>query len=259
MSRSFFSTEGIFFNDIFFRKENGKMKKEALKTAIVFLLIAIAVSVAVFVVYINLSPHEESLGAVNAEPFPTVVIDAGHGGRDGGAIGYDGTAEKELNLQIANVLAELLRVSGYNVVMTRETDEMLVTDGVSGSKKLQDLKKRLMIASSYTDSVTVSIHCNKFPSESCKGLQVYFSDDEKAEALAKSIQESAVKVLQPDNHRKAKKADSSIYLLSRAKTPSVLIECGFLSNVQECESLKDPEYQRSLSLSILAGITAAYG
>ncbi len=234
------------------------MKKEALKTAMLFLLIALAVSVAVFVIFTGFSAAEEGAGAVSAEPMPIIVIDAGHGGRDGGAVGYDGTLEKELNLEIATVLAELLRVSGYNVVMTRTEDEMLVTEDGIGSSKLQDLKKRLMIASSYTDSVTVSIHCNKFPSESCKGLQVYFSDDEKAETLANSIQGSVKGLLQPENHRAVKKADSSIYLLSRAKTPSVLVECGFLSNVEECEKLKNPEYQKSLALAMLKGITAVY-
>ncbi len=234
------------------------MKKEALKTAMLFLLIALAVSVAVFIIFTALSAAEEPTGAVSAEPMPIIVIDAGHGGRDGGAVGGDGTLEKELNLQIANVLAELLRVSGYNVIMTRTEDEMLVTEDGIGSSKLQDLKKRLMIASSYPDSVTVSIHCNKFPSESCKGLQVYFSDDEKAEELAGSIQGSVKGLLQPENHRAVKKADSSIYLLSRAKTPSVLVECGFLSNAQECEKLKTPEYQKSLALAMLKGITAVY-
>ncbi len=234
------------------------MKKEAVKAAMLFLLIALAVSIAVFLIFTVFSAAEKGAEVVNAEPMPIIVIDAGHGGRDGGAVAYDGTLEKELNLEIATVLAELLRVSGYNVVMTRTEDKMLVTEDGIGSGKLQDLKKRLTIAASYPDSVTVSIHCNKFPSESCKGLQVYFSEDEKAEALAASIQGSVKGLLQPENHRAIKKADSSIYLLSRAKTPSVLVECGFLSNREECERLKNPEYQKSLALAIFKGITSVY-
>ncbi len=234
------------------------MKNEALKTAMLFLLIALAVSVAVFAIFATLSAADKPIDAVSTEPMPIVVIDAGHGGRDGGAVGNDGTLEKELNLQIANVLAELLRVSGYNVVMTRTEDVMLTTEDGGGSSKLQDLKKRLMIASSYPDSVTVSIHCNKFPSESCKGLQVYYSDDEKAMELANGIQGSVKTLIQPENHRAVKKTDSSIYLLSRAKTPSVLVECGFLSNAEELENLKNPEYQKALALAILKGITACY-
>lgn len=234
------------------------MKKEALKTAMLFLLIALAVSVAVFVIYIRFSPIDKPTGQVSTEPLPIIVIDAGHGGRDGGAVGYDGTLEKELNLQIANVLAELFRASGYNVVMTRTSDEMLTADDNVGSNKLQDLKKRLTVASSYPDSVTVSLHCNKFPAESCKGLQVYYSDSDTARTLAESIQSSVTGMIQPENHRKVKKADSSIYLLDRAKTPSVLIECGFLSNTEECEKLKDGDYQKKLALAIFTGITAVY-
>ena len=234
------------------------MKNEALKTAMLFLLIAIAICVAVFVIYTYLSPTEPSYSPVNTEPRPIIVIDAGHGGRDGGATGYDGTLEKDLNLQISLILADLMRASGYDVVMTRTEDQMLVTDDGTGSKKLQDLKKRLMIASSYPDSITVSIHCNKFPLESCKGLQVYHSDSEAAKTLAARIQESVTSLIQPDNHRKAKKTDSSIYLLDRAKTPSILIECGFLSNAEECESLKDSEYQKELALAILKGIAELY-
>ena len=104
------------------------MKKEALKTAMLFLLIAIAICVAVFVIYIKMSPPDTPAEQVGTEPLPIIVIDAGHGGRDGGAVGYDGTLEKELNLQIASILSELFKASGYNVVMTRTTDEMLTSD-----------------------------------------------------------------------------------------------------------------------------------
>lgn len=234
------------------------MKKEAVRSALLFLLLALAVCLAVFFICTSLPLSEPSLERVSAEGFPTVVIDAGHGGRDGGAVGEDGTLEKDLNLQIARVLSELLKVSGYNVVMTRNEDVMLSTEDSVGSAKLRDLKKRLMIASSYPEAVTVSIHCNKFPSEDCRGLQVYYSDNETAKALAVGIQESTVSLLQPENHRKAKLADSSIYILDRAKTPSVLIECGFLSNTEERERLKNADYQRALALAVLVGITEVY-
>ena len=233
------------------------MKNEAIKTAMSFLLIAIFVSAAVFVILICFPSGDGAREVISAEPMPVIVIDAGHGGRDGGAVGYDGTLEKELNLKIGTKLAELLRISGYNVVMTRSEDVMLTTDDTGGSSKMRDLKKRLEIASSYPDAVAVSIHCNKFPLESCKGLQVYCSEGDTAKRLAESIQESVKAALQPENHRAVKEADSSIYLLARAKTPSVLIECGFLSNPEECEKLKDPEYQKALALAVLKGITDA--
>ena len=234
------------------------MKNEAIKTAMTFLLIAIIVSAAVFVIFTGFSGDKSASPTVSGAPMPTVIIDAGHGGMDGGAVGCDGTLEKDLNLEIATTLAELLRISGYNVVMTRTEDVMLSTDDGGGTAKLRDLKKRLEIASAYPGSVTVSVHCNKFPLESCKGLQVYHSEGETAKALAESIQQGVKGSLQPENHRAVKQADSSIYLLSRAKTPSVLIECGFLSNPEECEKLNDINYRRSLSLVLLKGITEVY-
>ena len=185
-----------------------------------------------------------------------IIIDAGHGGEDSGAIGVNGVYEKDINLEISRVLATLMRVSGYEVITTRDTDTMLGGDG-NGSTKMRDLRKRLETASAYPDAVTVSIHCNKFPQESCKGLQVYHSDSDRARHTAELIQASALKLM-PDNHRKIKKADSSIYLLHRATSPSVLVECGFLSNEGELQALKTENYRKKLALIILGGLDAAY-
>ncbi|MBR2431569.1 MAG: N-acetylmuramoyl-L-alanine amidase [Clostridia bacterium] len=118
----------------------------------------------------------------------TVVIDAGHGGIDGGAVAPDGTLEKHINLEIARILSALLRVSGYETVMTRESDVMLDTGNGSGRAKMRDLKQRLMIAGSYQGALTVSIHCNKFPLEKCKGMQVYYSANAVAEQTARAVQ-----------------------------------------------------------------------
>ncbi len=195
----------------------------------------------------------------NTNELPTVIIDAGHGGIDGGAVGVNGILEKELNLEMAQVLGALMRVSGYNVVMTRTDDTMLTTDDGNGSAKTRDLKKRIEIASGYPDGLMISLHCNKFPSESCKGLQVYYSENELARDTAKSIQDSVIGLLQTSNHRKPKQADSSIYLLHRAVTPSVLVECGFLSNSEECALLCNDGYRKKLALCILSGINENYG
>ena len=195
----------------------------------------------------------------NTDQLPTVIIDAGHGGMDGGAVGVNGTLEKELNLEMAQVLGALMKASGYNVVMTRTDDTMLTTDDGKGNAKTRDLKKRIEIASEYPDGLMISLHCNKFPSESCKGLQAYYSENELARDTAKSIQDSVISLLQPANHRKPKQADSSIYLLHRAVTPSVLVECGFLSNPEECSLLCDEGYRKKLALCILSGINESYG
>jgi N-acetylmuramoyl-L-alanine amidase len=190
-------------------------------------------------------------------PATTVIIDAGHGGEDGGAVAADGTLEKDINLKIAITLGALMKASGYEVILTRDSDVMLDTPDKAGSAKMRDLKRRLQIASEHSDAVTVSIHCNKFPQSSCKGMQVYHSDSDVAVDLAQSVQKSCL-TLMPDNHRKIKKADSSIYLLHRAVTPSILVECGFLSNEGELQSLKNEIYQKKLALIIFSGIDVAY-
>lgn len=235
------------------------MKNDAFKTAFLFFLVALLVSLTTFVIYFNFSVKEQTNESpVYTTPLPVIVLDAGHGGADGGAVAYDGTLEKSLNLEITSVLSELLKVSGYKVVMTRTEDIMLDTGDGAGNAKTRDLKQRLVIASSYPEAITVSLHCNKFPQESCKGLQVYCSEGDTARTIAESVQSNVVKYLQPENHRKVKVADSSIYLLYRAKNPSILIECGFLSNKEECEKLKSHDYQKALALSILCGITESY-
>lgn len=235
------------------------MNKEALKTSAGFAILALILTIAIIIMHFFFSPRLSSPASKDGlTALPVIVIDAGHGGMDGGAVGVDGTLEKELNLEIAIILSELLRVSGYETVMTRNDDSMLTTDDGAGKAKMRDLKQRLTIASSYPDALMVSIHCNKFPAESCKGLQVYHSDSELAKQAADQIQGSVTGLLQPENHRQTKKADSSIYLLHRAKTPSVLVECGFLSNSEECSLLKQDSYRKKLALSMLAGIAVAY-
>ena len=199
-----------------------------------------------------------SLGVIedNAKR-PTVIIDAGHGGEDGGAVGKNGVYEKELNLLIASDLRDMLRANGINVIMTREEDIMLYDKNADykGRKKMLDLAARLKIAESYEDCVFVSIHMNSFPQEKYSGLQVYYSgNSEDSLALADKIQLSVCEYLQKDNTRKTKKASGNIYLLDRIRSPAVLIECGFLSNSEECSLLCTEEYRRKLTMSIFCGI-----
>ncbi len=232
-------------------------KKEGLKSAGAFIaIVALLLALSLVISAITYFKRDTPLPA-SASPARTVVIDAGHGGMDGGAVAADGTPEKDINLHTAKILCALMQVSGYRVVMTRTDDTMLDTGDRVGSAKMRDLRRRLEIASSYPDAVLISIHCNKFPQESCKGLQVYHSDGESAQSFAHSVQESALNIM-PENHRKIKKADSSIYLLHRAKIPSVLIECGFLSNASELASLKTTEYKKQLALVIMGGIDCAW-
>jgi N-acetylmuramoyl-L-alanine amidase len=192
---------------------------------------------------------------------PTIIIDAGHGGEDGGAVGADGTKEKNLNLDVARLLEALLRLNGASVVMTRTEDTLLYDyfndlSDYTGHKKIYDLKNRLKITEREENPVYVGIHMNKFSDPQYKGLQVYYSpNDKRSELLAGRIQTEISTSLQKENKRVIKAADSGIYLLDALKTPAVLIECGFLSNKEECARLNDESYQRKLSVALFYAIS----
>ncbi len=184
----------------------------------------------------------------------TIIIDAGHGGEDGGAISSDGTKEKDLNLSVALNLGKLLESEGYSVLYTRTDDTMLYTDSTR-NKKMQDLMNRLNIAKENENAVFISIHMNKFSQEKYSGLQVFFSDNNKqSENLANIIQSNTQKFQQNENTRETKVAGSNIYLLHNIKNPAVLVECGFLSNKNECEKLKNETYRKEIALVIYSSV-----
>ncbi len=188
-----------------------------------------------------------------------VVIDAGHGGEDGGASGKDGTLEKDLNLSIALCLAEMLRGEGIQVRLTREDDTLLYdrNSDYEGQKKRQDMAKRLEITESYEDAVFVSIHMNSFPQAKYRGLQVYYSPNSpRSELLARGIQQGVRTNLQPENDRQIKPSGGNIYLLDKPKCPAVLVECGFLSNPEECALLNDEAYRQRLCTTLMGAISA---
>ncbi|MBO5939499.1 MAG: N-acetylmuramoyl-L-alanine amidase [Clostridia bacterium] len=188
---------------------------------------------------------------------PIVVIDAGHGGEDGGTIGVNGVYEKDLNLKIALLLDEWLRAEGIDTVLTRSEDILLYDKNSDyfGQKKVQDLAARRKIAEQYDDAILISIHMNAFPEAKYSGLQVYYSQNNpSSQALAAEIQAVTRDLLIPDNTRKIKPAGKNIYLLDRLTCPAVLIECGFLSNPEECSNLSGEEYQKKLAFSIYLSI-----
>ena len=187
---------------------------------------------------------------------PVLILDAGHGGEDGGATGTNGVPEKDLNLSVTQSLAALLRLAGYTVIETRTEDTLLYTEGTpKGHKKQSDLENRLAFTKRYPDSVFISIHMNTFPINTCEGTQVWYAPaHEDSKVWADTVQNKIVSLLQPNNHRKIKASTSSIYLLRHAQTPAILVECGFLSTPAECERLTDAQYRRQLSLAIFAAI-----
>ena len=187
----------------------------------------------------------------------TVVIDAGHGGEDGGAVSATGVREKDINLRIAMLLCEMLKERGVPVVMTRTEDTLLYDRNVDyqGRKKALDLAARRTIAENSGNCIFVSIHLNAFPQSQYRGLQVWYSPNHEDSAkLASCIQQTVAKSLQPDNHRTIKRATSAIYLLHHLHCPAVLVECGFLSNPEEAVLLNTEDYQRELASVLLSAI-----
>ncbi len=189
------------------------------------------------------------------------MANSAHGGFDGGAVANDGTLEKDINLKIARKLEELCTLGGFQVIMTRDDDngiEQDDTDTIANRKK-SDMRRRLNIINENPDAMFLSIHLNKFPSSAAKGSQVFYSRNHpSSQLLAENIQNSVVKRLQPDNNRLIKKADSTIFLLKNSNIPSVIVECGFLSNNDELSLLKDSEYQSKMAFSIYCGILDYY-
>lgn len=185
---------------------------------------------------------------------PVIIIDAGHGGIDGGATGKSGVLEKELNLAIAKEVAAFCRLLGATVIETRTADISLASpDAKKGHVKQSDLENRVVIAKKYENVIFVSIHMNTFPEEKYHGLQVWYSqNDQSSKMLADTLQNDVRTHLQQDNQRKTKAATSSIYILRHLDCPAVLIECGFLSNPEECATLENEGAQKRLAL-VLAG------
>lgn len=195
-----------------------------------------------------------------AVPKKQVVIDPGHGGEDGGAQA-NSLIEKEVNLDISRSLEQMLKASGFEVIMTR-TDDVSIYDTDKKSlrnKKRSDILNRLAIANDNPEAVMVSIHQNKFSQSKYWGAQMFYGkENEWSKELAQSIQTSFVALLQPDNKREIKPITSDVYLIKHAKTPAVLAECGFLSNPDEAKKLKDENYKRKVAFTLYKGILDFY-
>lgn len=185
----------------------------------------------------------------------TILIDAGHGGFDAGA-SANGILEKEVNLSVALKLKQCIEENGGRVVMTREED-CSTADNVDKGKsaKVSDLKKRRAMIKESGADMFVSIHMNKFPQEKYKGAQVFYAKgNEESRRLGEEIQKALPLTLNDGNKRAAKESDGSIYILKDAQVPSVIVECGFLSNKEEAELLINEDYQNKLAWAIYLGI-----
>lgn len=193
--------------------------------------------------------------------FPTLIIDAGHGGQDSGTIAKDGTFEKDINLSISYKLKTFLNSFGFNVVMTRTDNELIGDNSLSTirERKVSDVKKRLGIIENTQNSVLISIHQNYFTSPEYYGVQVFYSKNHsESKLLAQSVQNSAVSLLQKENNRKIKPCGKEIWLMHNCHRPAIMVECGFMSNTVELSKLKDNSYQNEVAFMISMGIINYY-
>ncbi len=192
-----------------------------------------------------------------AASFPLLILDAGHGGQDGGAVAADGTNEKDINLSLTLTLDDLLRSLGFRTLLTRSDDTLHETPDATTvrERKVGDLRYRLQLTQEHPDSILISIHQNQFYDPRYDGAQVFYSDNHpQSEALAQCLQESIVKTLQPDNTRRIKESGEEIFLLNQTKVPAVMVECGFLSNPEELKMLKNETYRKQLAATIVNGL-----
>lgn len=184
-----------------------------------------------------------------------IVIDAGHGGMDGGATSCNGIPESEINLSIAIRLNDLMHLLGFETIMIRTTDTSVHTEGSTiASKKISDLKERTRIVNDTSGALLLSIHQNTFSDSQYWGGQVFYRNDNISKQLAEQVQSALVENLNPGSHRKAKKADK-VYLMEHIQKPGILIECGFLSNPKEEYLLRSKAYQNHLCCVIAATVS----
>ncbi len=192
-----------------------------------------------------------------ADIAPIIIVDAGHGGEDGGTQSSSGILEKDINLSVAKKVNCLLKSLGYKTVMVRDNDSMIYDDDSKTlrEKKVSDIHNRMSLIEKYPNSIFLSIHQNYFNESKYSGAQVFYSkNNPESRIVADVLQKNIVALLQKDNTRKVKKSGTEIYLLHKAQIPAVMVECGFLSNHGEALLLNDNEYQKKMALAIVSGI-----
>lgn len=184
----------------------------------------------------------------------SIVIDPGHGGVDGGATSCTGVLESKFNLDVSLRLRDLFHLLGYRTKMIRTEDVSVYKSGETiAAKKVSDLRTRVQIINETEDAILVSIHQNTFSDSRYSGPQVFYGPEGEGEVLAKLLQKTLTDALAPGSNRMAKKADG-IYLMQHINCTGALVECGFLSNPEELNNLKNIDYQKKIALLISAAL-----
>ena len=229
-----------------------------------FLLLLISILVFLslcFLPLISLFPRKSSpsFAQINLYGPEIVIIDAGHGGEDGGAVSVSGAIESRLNLSIAQRLDMIFGLYGINVMMLRNSDVSLhsPTAQTIREKKVSDLHNRVNTIESYDNPIVISIHQNTFPDRKYHGAQVFYANGNLSLPFAQITQDVLRMTLDPNNARKPTAIPSTVYLMNHISCKAILVECGFLSNPDEDILLQSPQYQTKLAAS-LAGAYIQY-
>ena len=225
-----------------------KIRKEHL------LAVVLALALLLFIVL----TQGGTTGLVSAQPADdfVIILDPGHGGVDGGAVGVNGTVEKRINLEISLRLRDVFTAAGYTVIMTRDTDKSIhdSTADTIREMKVSDMHNRLALTGMYPNSLLISIHQNTLGNSSVTGAQVFYSPNHPSSSrLAQCIQDSFNNGIQLAGDREIKEAGKNLYLFYNAKNTAVLAECGFLSNSEEEAMLCDPDHQDDIVHCIYRG------
>ena len=208
-----------------------------------FCLSLAAVSVLIF-------GGDKGLEVASVQRDNYLIIDPGHGGIDGGALSVSGDKESDINLDIAKKLSLIATLYGENVLLTREND-LARTDAKSYSER-EDLMHRTEIVNSVPNAVLISIHQNCYPTSQPSGAQVLYANNDLSRQFGEISHENIIHFLQPENRRVAEPAPKKLYITSNAKCPTILVECGFMSNLSDLTKLKDAVYQTALSSVLFA-------
>ena len=234
------------------------MIKKRLIAALCFGVLCTAIGISGYHADKRIAVQTATTQVENVLERPIVVLDAGHGGMDGGCVSVNNKCEKDINLNIMLSLRDMMKIMGYQPVCTRETDKSIHDEGIEGlsKQKKSDMENRLALINKYENAIAVSIHQNQFTDGKYNGAQMFYSPKvQGSEKLADIMQKKFVANLQPDNKREIKSVGDELYLLDNAKCPAVMIECGFLSNNEEAKKLESEEYQKQVAFTIFSGIS----
>lgn len=216
----------------------------------------ISIVIIVFIVMVLISKFVRQVSVESPIYDYTIVIDAGHGARDGGCVGVTGSIEKDLNLEYAKSLKSLLETKNIKVVMTRTNDDELYDENAN-NKKLSEMKTRATLIKNSQPDLVVSIHMNSFPLKSVNGAKAFYrKDSEKSKQVADNIQKSMHYYC---GVKSKMSATGDYYILNCTEYPSVLVECGYLSNPEEEQKLLSKEYREKLMHSVYCGILLSLG